>query len=158
MDKFIPEPNTGCWLWIGTTHPIGGYGRIKKRIDKNKWVQYEAHRVSYELFKGIIPKYLMVCHKCDTPSCVNPNHLFLGTAKDNMQDMVSKGRNFQIKKTHCKQGHEFNKINTLFKGNSRICLLCREIYNIRNNEQQKNKRRLLKLLTLSIVKSNTNPN
>lgn len=76
-----------CWLWMGGTDRWG-YGLIK--IDgSNKLV----HRVTWEFANGPIPEGLFVCHRCDVPACVNPAHLFLGTAKDNMIDMVRKGRN-----------------------------------------------------------------
>ncbi len=77
---------TGCWEWQGT---IGskGYGFFKL----NRKNQY-AHRISYELAYGPIPKGKLVCHRCDNPRCVKPKHLFLGTHKDNLQDMVNKGR------------------------------------------------------------------
>lgn len=82
-----PEPNSGCWLWLGSTMKVGGYGTgmLKKKA-------FLAHRLSYQIFKGAIPPNIYVCHKCDTPSCINPDHLFLGTAKENMADMRRKGR------------------------------------------------------------------
>lgn len=81
----------GCWLWLGSKRPEkhGGYGIVK--IDR-KWSR--AHRVSYEAYKGQIPDGLFVCHTCDTPLCINPHHLFLGTLQDNNLDMYRKGRNY----------------------------------------------------------------
>ena len=81
----------GCWEWVkGKT----GRGRPSLYIGKvdGKDTQQYAHRVSYELHRGEIPEGMMVCHHCDNPGCVNPDHLFVGTAMDNRQDMVSKGR------------------------------------------------------------------
>lgn len=83
----IPEPNSGCWLWVGSTN-IHGYGKILVRKK-----QLGAHRYSWMLHNGDIPKGLCVLHRCDNPTCVNPDHLFLGTRKENMMDMVNKGRN-----------------------------------------------------------------
>ena len=76
----------GCWIWKGCL-TNGGYGRQsfngKTRL---------AHRVSYEAFVGEIPEKLQVLHTCDIKRCINPAHLFLGTQKDNMDDMRAKGR------------------------------------------------------------------
>jgi hypothetical protein len=75
-----------CWLWQGVLNKKG-YGRYYTRGKV-----FFAHRVSYELFKGEIPPGLLVLHRCDVPTCVNPNHLFVGTHSDNAKDAVAKGR------------------------------------------------------------------
>lgn len=82
----IPEPNSGCWLWLGTTND-DGYGRMTIRRKA-----IGAHRISFELLCHPIPKGMHVLHKCDVRSCVNPDHLFLGTNLDNMADKMAKGR------------------------------------------------------------------
>lgn len=83
---------SGCWEWIGSKRC--GYGRmiIGSRKDGTRR-SASAHRVSYELTYGEIPDGMEVCHKCDNPCCVNPNHLFLGTRQDNIDDRERKGRN-----------------------------------------------------------------
>ena len=78
-DGCIPEPNTGCWLWLGFISPDGYGTRL-------------AHRRAWELARGPIPDGMLVCHRCDVRHCVNPDHLFLGTHLDNMRDMIRKGR------------------------------------------------------------------
>lgn len=82
----VKKQRNGCWLWCGPVRP-DGYG-FTNRDGKNQSV----HRISYELHFGVIPTGLLVCHHCDVPRCVNPNHLFLGTNRDNMQDASKKGR------------------------------------------------------------------
>ena len=80
-----------CILYIGGKDK-DGYGLITKRLTKNATKTFRAHRVAWEEVNGPIPQGMLVCHKCDNPSCVNPNHLFIGTHKDNHQDKVNKGR------------------------------------------------------------------
>lgn len=76
--------STGCWYWLGFKNKLG-YGVFQ---------QDRAHRAAYKLFFGEIPEGLHILHKCDVRSCVNPEHLFMGTHSDNMRDCASKGRNF----------------------------------------------------------------
>lgn len=82
-----------CWLWTASTHEFG-YGVIGCPDRPGRTLR--AHRVSWEWAHGEIPKGLLVLHKCDVPACVNPDHLFLGTHKDNSDDKVSKGRQAKI--------------------------------------------------------------
>jgi hypothetical protein len=79
------KSKASCWDVAPTAK--GGYGKIKF-LGKT----YLYHRMSYMLYCGTIPDEMMVCHKCDNPKCVNPDHLFLGTAQDNMSDKIQKGR------------------------------------------------------------------
>lgn len=80
---------SGCWLWTGTLSPKG-YGNIGLGGRGGK--HSGAHRVSWELHYGPIPEGLFVLHRCDVPACVNPEHLWLGTNRDNIDDMMAKGR------------------------------------------------------------------
>lgn len=114
-----------CVIWVGCINK-SGYGRVRR-----SGFTYDAHRFSWIINNGPIPKGLFVCHKCDNPPCVNIDHLFLGTNKDNMIDCASKGRLYVQKfskiRTHCKSGkHVWSEENKIKRPKEKgdECRLC----------------------------------
>ena len=88
----VVEAENGCMLWTGSK-TRGGYGHFRMFIN-GVWKMYKAHRFAYEYFNNVkLDSDTLVCHKCDNPACVNKDHLFIGNNQDNINDMMSKGRN-----------------------------------------------------------------
>lgn len=128
----IPEPNSGCWLWLGSTN-AKGYAHLKYDMR-----QQRANRFSWSAYNGPIPEGLHVLHSCDNRLCVNPEHLFLGTNQDNVDDKMKKGRagqNGNALKTHCPRGHEYTEENTYRQKNKnqRSCLICKRALTQKHN-------------------------
>ena len=86
FESVVIKTQEGCWSWKNKLD--NGYGSVKTGIKKLR-----AHRVSWLIYRGEIPKGLFICHSCDNRECTNPEHLFLGTHKINMLDMIKKKRN-----------------------------------------------------------------
>ena len=114
VNRSVPIPECGCWLWTGS---IAGTGYGDFRMGRH----YLAHRAAYEAFVGPIPKGMHVLHKCDVRSCVNPNHLFVGTNQENIIDSVRKGRRKGIPRNrpfglsyrgHTKESREARRVTT----------------------------------------------
>lgn len=100
FEKFVIRNKVGCWGWSGCCPKNPGYGQFRSNM---KIIR--AHRASWIIHYGEIPKGKFVCHKCDNPICSNPDHLFLGTCKDNNYDCIKKGRHPTLGKkgedNHC---------------------------------------------------------
>jgi hypothetical protein len=123
-EMYVVDEVSGCWNWNGClTH--NGYGQMTAA--QRRW---SAHRYFFVKYRGHIPPGMLVCHHCDNRKCVNPEHLFLGTFKDNTQDMMRKGRNKSPFKEICVRGHRMEGQNVYVspkgKRNCRACQKERE--------------------------------
>ena len=131
-DRYTINPETGCHEWTGLRN-AANYGRVL-------WLgkPYIAHRLSYIAFIGPIPSDGIICHRCDNPACVNPEHLFLGTHKTNAEDKVAKHRHPAQKRTHCANGHLRTDKNTAkyFYGGKRV-RVCKDCSRTRSSERTK---------------------
>ena len=109
-----------CWVWTATKYWKGaGYGGF--------WLKGRtvgAHRASWEITYGDIPKGRMVLHQCNNPVCVKPSHLYLGNHSDNIRDAVRAGTHVETRKTHCPQGHPYSLENTYYSVGRRRCRTC----------------------------------
>lgn len=128
----IPEPMSGCWLWLKAVnsthrrHP--GYRSAQRPVMRFNGKTVSASRVTWMAYNGEIPAGLSVCHHCDNSLCVNPDHLYVATHQQNMHDAQRRGRlagNGNPQGENCSQGHPFTPENTRWRANRgrplRVC-------------------------------------
>ena len=132
-------PDSDCWFWRGR-HYRGKRNSEARPMTRLSGKQEVVYRLAYTVFKGAIPPGQCVCHRCDVGACWNPDHLFLGSRRDNALDMHQKGRNRGGQnwktKTHCPRGHEYTEANTKVYQGRRYCRLCHTIHS-RNYARRK---------------------
>jgi hypothetical protein len=120
------QPELGpCWVWRGSVHGKTGYGQLTVG---GKYFSSHRFSLSLTIDAGVIPAGLNVCHHCDNKRCVNPGHLFIGTHKQNMQDMVAKGRGHKSRaelRSRCLHGHALTPENTRHRPHGvKDCRIC----------------------------------
>lgn len=123
----------GCWLYPAGKSKPGSYITVYLL---GYYIQ--AHRLAWRILNGPIPDGLCVLHTCDNTHCVRPDHLFLGTRKDNVNDMMRKGRaQWSRQRTHCFRGHELTAENiVILRSGARTCRICREHKQRLSNEKR----------------------
>lgn len=121
------EKSDGCWIWTAYRDK-DGYGTFAL----NRYQPIQAHRFAWFLANGSDPGAFMVCHKCDNPPCVRPDHLFLGDSFANQRDSANKKRQHHARKTHCPKGHPYSGDNLIIRKQQRdggIHRTCRTCHN-----------------------------
>ena len=125
MDKITRErfearidKSGDCWIWTGARQGPDSYGRF--RYDGKVAL---THRLSYELANGPIEPGLQICHTCDNPPCVRPDHLFAGTRSENMRDASRKNRIYRAWKKRCVNGHDLDEPGVR-KATGTGCAIC----------------------------------
>jgi hypothetical protein len=137
MEKVSPEPNSGCWLWIGKTHKQNDYGVFSVGHARHE----QAHRWFYERVRAPVARELELDHLCRVRSCVNPDHLEPVTRRVNQL----RGNGFVARhavKTKCPQGHPYSPENTYMYRGSRYCQICRDAHRLKNRLKNKQVRAL----------------
>jgi len=127
IKRLVKIDGNGCWLYQGYKR---AQGYAFNSFGGKPW---PVHRLMYALTKGAIPEGMFVCHTCDVRNCVNPDHLWIGTAKDNAQDCSAKGRVNGQAKTHCPKGHPYDGVNSFVQNGRRHCRQCRYEASMRHN-------------------------
>lgn len=111
-----------CWIWRGNKAG-DGYGRIYHKGLRNGQAM-KVHRYAYHAFVGPLTESHAICHSCDVKLCVNPAHLRSDTQAENNRDIFRRGRSWQQKRTHCRNGHPYDAVNTDTRDGRRYCRQC----------------------------------
>ena len=131
-NKFIPEPNSGCWLWFGAQTPAG-YGQVLNPATRK--VEY-AHRLVYQIEKGVIPAGLHLDHLRRMRCCVNPEHLEPVTTRENLLRGVGFAA-VNARKTHCRHGHSLVGARLSKSDNERICRVCARLADLKHKAKKR---------------------
>lgn len=150
----INKSPDGCWEWSGSLQTRGnprrgggrrmGYGQFGVRYaDKNKKKgTLLAHRLMWILIHGEADDSMVICHHCDNPKCVRPDHLYMASQSQNVRDSVGRGRHAMANRTHCPSGHEYSAENTLREKTSAgyVERKCRQCHNDRQRRYRQSKK------------------
>jgi hypothetical protein len=131
--KYIPEPNSGCWIWTAALNR-SGYGQFRLTGQRGT---SSAHRVVYEAERGPIPNGMTLDHLCRNRCCVNPDHLEPVTHRENVLRSPLTLASINAGKTHCQHGHEFTAENTYTRPRGRMCRECHRLRSLRDRARSR---------------------